>query len=65
VSDEEFVTVLEKAINGDIQSIYVIINEYEGLIIKNCIVNDKFDEDCKSIIIENIIKNIKKFKNYK
>lgn len=64
MDDKEFVYVLRKAISGDMNAIYRIIKEFEGLIVKNSIVNGNFDEDCKAVIEAKIIESIKKFKNF-
>lgn len=62
MNDKEFNETLKKAISGDVQSTYKIIKEYEGLIIKNSIINGSFDEECKAVIEAKIIENIKKYK---
>ena len=64
MNDKEFVEVLRKAIAGDMNATYRIIKEYEGFIVKNCIINGNFDEDCKAVIEAKIIESIKKFKNF-
>lgn len=64
MDDKVFVDELRKAILGDMNAIYRIIKEYEGLIVKNSIINGKFDEDCKAVIEAKIIESIKKFKNF-
>lgn len=64
MDDKEFVEILRQAIAGDMNATYKIIKEYEGLIVKNCIINGGFDEDCKAIIEAKIIESIKKFKNF-
>ncbi len=65
MNDDEFVQVLEKAVSGDMNAVYEIIKEYEGLIVKNSIINGRFDEDCKAVIISKIIENIKNYKKLK
>lgn len=62
MEDDEFCKILKKAIEGDKNATYRIIKEYEGLIIKNSIIDGKFDEDCKAVIEAKLIENIKKFK---
>ena len=64
MNDVEFNKTLEKALSGDMESTYKLIKEYEGLIIKNSFINGLLDEDCKATIVEKLIKNIKKFKNF-
>lgn len=62
MDDKEFDKILKKAVSGDIEAVYKIIKEYEGVIIKNSIINGVFDEECKSTIEAKIIENIKKFR---
>lgn len=62
MDDKEFDGILKKAISGDIEATYRIIKEYEGVIVKNSIINGVFDEECKATIEEKIVENIKKFR---
>lgn len=62
MSDKEFVKTLEKAILGDMNAIYIILKEYEGLITKKSIIYGVFDEECKAVIEAKVIESIKKFK---
>lgn len=63
MNNKEFVNVLRKAkYENDMNAMYKILKEYEGLIVKYSIINGRFDEDCKAIIEAKIIANIKKFK---
>lgn len=64
MNDKEFDETLKKAISGDMDATYKIIKEYEGLIIKNSIINGIFDEECKAVIEAKLIENIKKFKKF-
>lgn len=64
MEDKEFVEILRKAVAGDMNATYKVIKEYEGLIVKNCIINGKFDEDCKTVIEAKMIESIKKFKKF-
>lgn len=64
MKESAFEETLKKAISGDQASIYKILKEYEGLIVKNSIINGKFDEECKAVIEQKIIENIKNFKNF-
>lgn len=64
MEDKKFVEILRKAVAGDMNATYKVIKEYEGLIVKNCIINGKFDEDCKAVIEAKIIESIKKFKKF-
>ena len=62
MNDEEFVSILQKAIADDKSAIAEIIKLYEKLIYKNSYINGKFDEDCKAHIESKLITAIKKFK---
>lgn len=61
ISNLEFATILKKAVNGDQESIYKIINIYEPLINKFSKINGRFNQECKDYIIDNIFKYIRKF----
>ena len=62
MESKKFVEILERAISGEMNDIYIILKEYEGVIIKNSIVNGVLDKDCKAIIEAKVIESIKKFK---
>ena len=62
MNDKEFDETLKKAISGDMDATYKIIKEYEGVIIKNSIINGMFDEECKAVIEAKLVEKIKKFK---
>ena len=62
LNDKEFDVTLKKAVLGDMDATYKIIKEYEGVIIKNSIINGIFDEECKAVIEAKLIENIKKYK---
>lgn len=62
INNKDFVKILAKAIRGDQQSIYQIIEIYEPLINKNARINGVFNQECKDYIVDKIIKNIKIFK---
>lgn len=64
LNDKKFNEILKKAVSGDMDATYKIIKEYEGFIIKNSIINGIFDEECKAVIEEKLIENIKKFKKF-
>ena len=54
MNDEDFILFLERA-NEEVESaLYGIIQQYEGLIIKNSFVNGRYDEDCR-VYIESIL----------
>lgn len=61
MSDKDFVFLLEKAIEGDNQSIYEIIKMFENLIFKYSFINGKFDEDCNQYLKTQAIIIIKKY----
>ena len=65
ISDKEFVIILDKAVNGDINAIYQIIDIYDELIRRNSMINGRFNQDCRDYIEEKIIKEITKFKKIK
>jgi hypothetical protein len=60
----ELAKVIKKAILGDEKSFLEIVKIYEPLINKYSLdyLDNKIDEDCKSIIIEKLYKEIRKFK---
>ena len=62
ISDKEFITILEKAVNGDIENIYKIIKIFEGTIINNSIINGRYNQECRDYIEDKIIEQIQKFK---
>ena len=64
MNDKKFNETLKKAVSGDMDATYKIIKEYEGVIIKNSIINGIFDEECKAVIEAKLIENIKKFKKF-
>ena len=57
-----FNQILEKAINGDEESIQKILKIYEPMIKSNSKWRGLLDEDLEEYIIIRIIKNISKFK---
>lgn len=62
----EFKNILEKAISGDKHSIEKIIEMYMSTIKKASVdyITGQVDEDCISTIVENLYKEIRKFKMY-
>lgn len=62
ISDREFAEILQKAVNGDINATYKIIDIYDGLILKNSTIEGKYSQECRDYIEDKIIKEIKKFK---
>ena len=60
-----FNLILEKAINGDEESIQKILKIYEPMIKSNSKWRGIMDEDLEEYIIIRIVKNISKFKNLK
>lgn len=57
-----FNQILEKAINGDEESIQKILKIYEPMIKSNSKWRGILDEDLEEYIIIRIVKNISKFK---
>jgi len=64
MSDKEFIQLLEKAVENDELAIFRVIKLYENLIIKNSIVNGRYDEDCRAYIESSLVKIIRNFKNF-
>ncbi len=64
MSDEEFVLILNKAITGDIKSLFEIIDQYRNNIYKASMINGVIDYDCVSYIEDKLLEEIKKFKNF-
>lgn len=62
ISNRDFAKVLQKAVSGDIEATYKIIDIYDGLILKNSTINGKYNQECRDYIEDRIIKEIKKFK---
>ena len=62
MSDEEFILLLQKAVEDDEMAIFQIIKLYENLIYKNSFVNGRYDEDCKAYIESRLIEVIRNFK---
>ena len=64
MSDKEFIQLLEKAVENDELAIFRVIKLYENLIIKNSIINGRFDSDCRAYIESCLVKIIRNFKNF-
>ena len=65
MNDKDFILFLERA-NEDVESaLYGIIQNYEGLIIKNSFVNGRYDEDCRAYIESVLVPAIRNFKKNK
>lgn len=62
IINNEFVEVIRKAVVGDKESIWKIIQQYEGVIVNNSIIDGEKDDKCRTFIEEKIFKNISKFK---
>ena len=65
INDRDFAKILDKAVDGDITAIYEIIDIYEGLILKNSMIDGRFNQECRDYIEDGIITKIKKFKKIK
>ncbi|MGH4123486.1 MAG: helix-turn-helix domain-containing protein [Clostridium sp.] len=61
MSDREFQELFILAHNGDTCAVDKILNKFKPCIIKNSIINGKFDEDCFQELNLNLIKCIYKF----
>ena len=53
-----------RAVKGDLRATFEIIIEFENIINNECYIDGIFNEECKDYIIDSLIKNIKKFKNF-
>ena len=61
ISNREFAEILQKAVKGNINAIYQIIEIYEGLILINSTFDGIYNQECRDYIEDKIIKEIKKF----
>ena len=62
VNDREFVKTLDKAVKGDINAVYEIIDIYDGLIFRHSIINGVYNQECRDYLEDKIIEKIKNFK---
>jgi len=64
MENKELYLQIEKAIKGDMKSTFSIILEFENVINSKCYINGRFDQECKDYIVDHLLKNIRKFKNF-
>lgn len=62
MNDEQFRSLLEKAISGDNSAVEKILELYTPLIKGTSYIKGKVDEDLRQYILIHIIKKISKFK---
>lgn len=62
MNNKELVMNIRKAVNGNLESTFKLILEFESVINNECKINGRFNQDCKDYIVDNLIMKIKKFK---
>ena len=62
MKNRELVDLIIKAKKNDVKATFDIILELESLISKESMINGVFNQECKDYIIDNLLKQIKKFK---
>jgi DNA primase large subunit len=62
MSDKEFITLLQKAVENNENAIIQVIRMYENLIFGNSLLNGRYDADCKGYIESCLISAIRNFK---
>lgn len=61
-NNRELVELIKKAKQGDMKSTFEIILKFENEINKYSQISGEFNQECKDYIIDDLIKNIRKFK---
>jgi len=61
MKDDQFETILLKAIAGDHDAVEKILEKYKALIDRYSIIDGKLDEDCRQYILLRISLQIGKF----
>lgn len=61
MENRELVDLIMKAKKNDVKATFDIILEFENLINKESMINGVFNQECKDYIIDNLLKQIKKF----
>lgn len=62
MKNRELVDLIIKAKENNTKAIFDIILLFEDLINKESVINGCFNQECKDYIIDNLLKEIKKFK---
>jgi hypothetical protein len=62
MNDQEFERAIVNAVAGDIQAITDILIQFEPLISNSSFIDGRFDDDCRSHLLEAAFKAIPKFK---
>lgn len=61
MENRELVDLIIEAKKNDVKATFDIILEFENLINKESMINGVFNQECKDYIIDNLLKQIKKF----
>jgi len=59
---EELYNLINSALDGNTSATFELILHFEPLINKHSKINGRFEQECKDYIIDNLLKQIKKFK---
>lgn len=60
--EDKLYQLIVEAKKGNMKATFEIILQFENLIDKYSKIDGKFNQECKDYIIDQLIKNIKKFK---
>lgn len=64
MSNEEIVLNIKNAIDGNLGATFNLILQYENLIDEECVIGDKFSQECKDYVVDHLLKRIKNFKKF-
>lgn len=62
--DVRLYELIQLAKKGNTKAIFEIILMFENYIDKNCYINGCFNQECKDYVIDRLLIEIKKFKNF-
>ena len=61
-NNKEIYNLIDSALDGNTAATFNLILQFEPMINKYSRINGEFDQECKDYIIDNLLKQIKKFK---
>jgi len=64
IDNSKLYNLINRCVKGDLKATFEIIIEFENLINEECYIDGKFNAECRDYFVDDLIKNLKKFKNF-